>query len=135
MLRDWLGADGPPVEFLKFGIDETFYRLDPDRPERLKVVSVGGDRDRDPATLFAALDLVLRARPEVECVVQPASALPPPPGVTKIDFIPHAQARDLYASASVVAIATRPNLHASGMTVGLEAMAVGRPVVAYATRA
>jgi glycosyltransferase involved in cell wall biosynthesis len=133
VLRDWLGADGPPVEFLKFGIDETFYRLVPDVPDRPKVVSIGGDRDRDPATLFAALDLVLRARPEVECVVQSTSPLAPPPGVTKIDFIPHAQARDLYASASLVAVATRPNLHASGMTVGLEAMAVGRPVVACAT--
>jgi glycosyltransferase involved in cell wall biosynthesis len=133
VLEEWLGEDGPPVHFLKFGIDETFYRFRPDMPQRPKVVSLGGDRDRDPATLFAALELVLRELPDVECVVQSKAVAPPPPGVTKIDFIPHAQARDLYASASVVALATRPNLHVSGMTVGLEAMAVGRPVVACAT--
>lgn len=133
VLRDWLGADGPSVHFLRFGIDEDFYRFAPTYPSRPKVVSVGGDRDRDPATLFAALELVLDARPDVECVVQSKTQEPPPPGVTKLDFIAHAQARDLYASASVVAIATRPNLHVSGMTVALEAMAVGRPVVACAT--
>jgi glycosyltransferase involved in cell wall biosynthesis len=35
----------------------------------------------------------------------------------------------MYAHASVVAVATRPNLHVSGLTVSLEAMATGRPVV------
>jgi glycosyltransferase involved in cell wall biosynthesis len=37
--------------------------------------------------------------------------------------------RTLYGRAQVVAVATRPNLHASGLTVTLEAMACGRPVV------
>jgi glycosyltransferase involved in cell wall biosynthesis len=132
-VRDWLGADAPPVSFLGFGIDERFYRFAPEYPERPRVVSLGGDRDRDPATLFAALELVLRERPEVECVVGTTSTLPAPDGVRTVDFVPHARAVDLYASASVVALATRPNLHASGMTVGLEAMSVGRPVVACAT--
>ena len=35
----------------------------------------------------------------------------------------------LYARASVVAVATRPNLHMSGLTVSLESMATARPVV------
>ncbi|WP_206330515.1 glycosyltransferase family 4 protein [Modestobacter sp. KNN46-3] len=132
-VRDWIGADGPPVHFLPFGIDEQFYRSDAPPPAVPRVVSVGGDRDRDPATLFAALELVRRSRPDVECIVQSRSTLTPPAGVRKVDFIPHAQARDLYASASLVAVATRPNLHASGMTVALEGMSVGRPVVACAT--
>ncbi len=38
--------------------------------------------------------------------------------------------RDLYARGSVVAIATVPNNHGSGMSVALEAMSSGRPVVA-----
>ncbi|WP_116449785.1 glycosyltransferase family 4 protein [Blastococcus litoris] len=132
-VRAWLGPGGPPVSFLQFGVDERFYRFAPEYPERPKVVSLGGDRDRDPATLFAALDLVLRERPDVECVVGTTSTLPAPRGVRTVEFVPHAQAVDLYASASVVALATRPNLHASGMTVGLEAMSVGRPVVACST--
>ena len=41
----------------------------------------------------------------------------------------HRELRDLYGRAAVVAIATRPNLHVSGMTVLLESMATARPVV------
>ncbi|GAB3911571.1 glycosyltransferase [Kibdelosporangium lantanae] len=35
----------------------------------------------------------------------------------------------MYGRGSVVAVATTPNVHASGLTVTLEAMACGRPVV------
>jgi glycosyltransferase involved in cell wall biosynthesis len=131
-VRAWLGSDAPPVHHLPFGIDEEFYAF-AEYPGRPRVVSIGGDRDRDPATLFAALELVRRSRPDVECIVQSKSPLPAPAGVQKIDSVPHAEARAMYASASVVAVATRHNLHASGMTVALEAMSVGRPVVACAT--
>jgi glycosyltransferase involved in cell wall biosynthesis len=93
------------------------------------VLSVGGDRDRDPATLFAALERVHAERPDVELVVQTASDLAPPAGVTTVPHVSHRELADLYARASVVAVATRDNLHASGMTVSLEAMATGRPVV------
>ncbi|WP_345712685.1 glycosyltransferase family 4 protein [Kineococcus glutinatus] len=127
-LREQLGTGGPPVSFVRFGVDPDFYRYR-DHPGRPVVVSVGGDRDRDAATLFAALAEVVRARPDAEVVVQTTSALRPPPGVRTERYLTHLQLRDLYARASVVAIATRPNLHVSGMTVSLEAMATGRPVV------
>ena len=39
----------------------------------------------------------------------------------------------LDARASVVAVAARHNLHVSGMTVSLESMATGRPVVVTGT--
>jgi glycosyltransferase involved in cell wall biosynthesis len=133
VLREWLGDDAPPVHFVRFGIDPDFYRFVPCLPDRPRVVSVGGDRDRDPATLYPALELVRAERPDVECVVQSTSDLPAPAGVTVTPFIPHAQTRELYASASVVAVATKPNLHVSGMTVAMEAMSVGRPVVASRT--
>ena len=35
----------------------------------------------------------------------------------------------MYGRATLVAVLTRPNVHASGLTVTLEAMASGRPVV------
>ena len=41
--------------------------------------------------------------------------------------------RATYARVSVVVVTTRPNLHGSGMTVALEAMACGLPVIATAT--
>ena len=134
IIADWLGAGCPPVHYLQFGVDVDFYRPGPypvDGPPL--VVSVGGDRDRDPATLFAALALVRSARADVTCVVQSRSELPVPDGVTKIEHLPHAQVRDLLARASVTALATRENWHASGMTVALESQSCGRPVVACAT--
>lgn len=131
-VRDWLGRDCPPVHFLRFGVDPDFYAEQP-LPEQPHVVSVGGDRDRDPETLFAALELVRRARPDVRVTVQSRSDVTPPAGVHKVERLPHVEVARLLASATVVALATRPNLHASGMTVGLEAQSVGRPVVACDT--
>jgi glycosyltransferase involved in cell wall biosynthesis len=131
-VREWLGPNCPPVHFLRFGVDPDFYTPRP-YPERPHVVSAGGDRDRDVETLFAALQIVRERRPDVECTVQSTSTIQPPAGVRKIAHIPHLGMSELIGSASVVAIATRPNLHASGMTVGLEALSVGRPVVACAT--
>jgi hypothetical protein len=132
LVRDWLGAAGPPVHFLPFGVDPDFYRESafPDQP---LVASVGGDRDRDPATLFAALEQVIAARPDVSCVVQSKTELPAPAGVSKVARLPHDEVRALFARAQVVALATRPNVHVSGMTVALEAMSAARPVVATET--
>lgn len=131
-VRSWLGNDCPPVHFLRFGIDTDFYAFQP-YPEEQHVVSVGGDRDRDAETLFSALEVVKSHRPDVRCTVQSSSDLEPPAGVTKVARLTHVEVRDLLASATVVAVATKPNLHASGITVGLEAQSVGRPVVACST--
>lgn len=127
-LADFLGPGAPPVHYVRFGVDHDFFRPAP-YPERPLVVSVGGDRDRDPETMLRAMATVRRARPDVDIVVQSKTTLAPPAGVTVIPYLTHVELRDLYARASVVVLATRPNLHVSGMTVGLEAMATGRPLV------
>lgn len=123
-----LGRACPPVHFLPFGIDVDFYTSAP-LPERPLVLSAGGDRDRDIPTLFRALAEVKASRPDVDVVVQTASDIPAPAGVTKVPRLSHVELRDLYSRASVIAIATHRNAHASGMTVALEAMSTGRPVV------
>lgn len=127
-LRRVLGGGGPRVFPIPFGIDSDFFGAQPS-PTRQRIVSVGNDRDRDPRTLYAALARVLAVRPDTEVVVQTASALVPPEGVRVVRHMPHAELRDLYTTASVVVIPTRPNLHASGMTVALESLATARPVV------
>jgi Glycosyl transferases group 1 len=127
-LRTFLGPDGPAVKFFRFGVDPDFFSAQP-YPERPLLVSVGGDRDRDPRTLFAALERVRALRPELDIVVQSSADISPPAGVTKIPHVSHVELRQLYARASVIAVATRPNLHVSGLTVSLESMATGRPVV------
>jgi hypothetical protein len=131
-LRELLGSGGPRVSMVPFGVDAEFFVPAP-YPARPLVLSVGGDRDRDTQTLFTALAEVKRAHPDVEVVVQTSATLSPPPGITTLPRVSHAELRALYARASVVTIATRPNLHVSGMTVSLEAMATARPVVITGT--
>jgi glycosyltransferase involved in cell wall biosynthesis len=127
-LEHVLGNRGPRVFPIPFGIDSDFFGAQPS-PTQPRIVSVGNDRDRDPATLYAGLARVLAARPGTEVVVQTASELAPPEGVRVVRHMPHAELRDLYATASIVVVPTRSNLHASGMTVALESLATGRPVV------
>ena len=127
-VRDWLGSACPPVHFLRFGVDTDFYRpAEGDRPPH--VVSVGGDRDRDPETLFAALRTVHEQRPDVRLTVQTKASATAPDFMQVFDRLPHVEVARLMRTATVATIATRPNLHASGMTVGLEAQASGVPVV------
>lgn len=127
-LKALLGAGAPPIAFVRFGVDERFFSQTA-YPAAPMVLSVGGDRDRDTATLFAALRRVHHARPEARLVVQTRSKLEPPEGVEVVRHLPHAALAELYRAAGVVTVATRENLHVSGMTVSLEAMATGRPVV------
>lgn len=128
ILEKWLGARRPKIAFLPFGIDYNFFSYSP-YPERPRILSIGSDRDRDHETLLKAMTLVHEARPQVEIVVQSNSERATPSAIRRIDKVGHAALRDLYASASITVVATRPNVHVSGMTVALESLAVGRPVV------
>lgn len=130
-LESHLGR-GTRVDFLSFGIDLNFFPY-AEQPAGLRVLSLGVDRDRDPRTLFEALEIVHKAMPSAEIMVQTDSNATLPQGVTKFSRIPHHALRKLYAASNVVLIPTKQNLHASGMTVALEAAATGRPVVVSAT--
>lgn len=127
-LRQLIGSACPPLHFIRFGIDTEFYAPVP-YPERPLILSAGGDRDRDLSTLFAALAIVHKRFPDAEILVQGRAQLSAPAGVTMYESMPHTQLRDLYGRMSVMVLATRPNLHVSGMTVALEAMATGRPCI------
>ncbi|MGM7679298.1 glycosyltransferase family 4 protein [Microbacterium sp. A94] len=131
-LRELLAGARPRVHAIPFGIDSEFFAPSP-YPDAPRILSVGNDRDRDPETLYAACEKVIDAIPTVEIIVQSRSTLTPPNGVRLIRQMSHVELRELYASASLVAIATRPNLHGSGMTVALEALSTGRPVVCSGT--
>lgn len=132
VLEEWLGDDAPPITFVRFGIDEKFFSAWP-YPQKPLVLSVGRDRDRDSKTLLESLEEVKRVRPDVEVAVQSMSSAPVPPGVRALPMMPHTELRKYYRAASVVAVATRPNVHVSGMTVALESMATARPVVVTGT--
>lgn len=129
-LRRWLGAKAPPVHVVSFGVDTEFYAPRP-YPRLPMVLSVGNDRDRDLVTTVTALQAVRRARPDSRCVLVSARypSHPVPEEVELWVGLTHVQVAELLGRASVVALATRPNLHVSGLTVMLEAMSTGRPVV------
>jgi glycosyltransferase involved in cell wall biosynthesis len=109
------------AQHVPLGIDTDFFRP-AEGAEPGLVVSAGNDRHRDHDLLVRAVRRVPDARLEI------ATRLPVDPAVAR-PGLNEGQVRGLYARASVVAIATTPNVHASGLTVTLEAMASGRPVV------
>ncbi|MBY6709511.1 glycosyltransferase family 4 protein [Rhodococcus sp. BP-241] len=125
-----MASDVLPVRYINFGIDKDFFTYSPYDDTDI-ILSLGNDIDRDYVTLFRAFDSVVRSRPTARLIVQGHT-----PDMEfndrRIEFLPkmsHLEVRELYSRAAVVAVATRDNCHGSGMTVCLEAMASGRPVV------
>jgi glycosyltransferase involved in cell wall biosynthesis len=117
--QDW-GAR--TAQHVPLGIDVDFFQPGPGMRPGL-VVSAGNDRHRDH-------DLLVRAVRKVPgCRLEIATRLPVGDPTVIRTGLNHHQIRGLYERANVVAIATTPNIHASGLTVTLEAMACGRPVV------
>lgn len=132
------GWDLPPerVHEITLGIDERFYRLQP-WPVNIGtpavVASAGDDRLRDHATLIAAMRQ-LRSD-GVDAVLELATTspveLPGELGTLHARRMGGAM-RQVYQRSTVVAVALVPNKVGSGLTVVLEAMASGRPVVVTA---
>jgi len=132
-----LGVPRGRVHVLPFGVDADFFApmdsaVDPDL-----VVSVGNDRHRDWPTVFDAFAEVRRTRPATRLVVVSKTVSPAlqakaaqDPSVQIIDRLDHRPLRELVASAAACLVLTNRNLHASGITAALEALALGRPVVA-----
>jgi len=126
--REWLGRNCPPISFIPFGINPSYFAPHV-MPIRHRVLSIGNDRDRDLATLFGAIEIIRRARPETEFLIQSPQNVKPPAGVRLLPRLTFSQLRDAYASSTLLLTATKHNLHVSGMTAALEAAATGRPVV------
>lgn len=130
-LHEWFGSRSS-IHHVLFGVDTEFFR-EQQPPTDPLVLSVGGDRDRDVATTLEALSIVKRQHPRARLVVQSRIAKAAPEGVELVASLNHQELREMYRQATVVAIATRENMHVSGMTVTLEAAATGRPTVATYT--
>ncbi|WP_083615095.1 glycosyltransferase [Paraburkholderia sp. SOS3] len=94
----------------------------------LRVAAIGNDRDRDWGTLIEAFGN--DARYEVKLATRrriPASLHAPNVEIASASGI--AKQRDLYAWADVIVVPLRHNSHVSGLTVTLEAAAVGKPMI------
>ena len=118
----------PPM-LIDWSVDEEFYRPT-DTRQGSYILAVGEDFSRDFPTLVAACadiecDIVLKTRHQVE--------IPPSmkPRVRMIsDRLSGIELRELYANARVVAVPLSPTDNPGGISTILEAMAMGRPIVA-----
>lgn len=122
-----------PISWLKFGIDTDYFsrKVEEKRP---LVIAVGNDRDRDLDALAQVVASIQRHAPHATTIIQ--SQKPVPIGGPRVSVrtqIPPHELRDLYACASVNLVLTRHNLHVSGMTTTLEALASGTPTIALNT--
>jgi glycosyltransferase involved in cell wall biosynthesis len=128
LVRDW-GVDRGRLHLLHFGIDAEFWHSDGDAEPDL-VLGAGSDRHRDHQLLVEAMRRLRSRRPSVrlELVTQHAVEVPAQLGQRHASLT-HPEMRGAYSRASVVALALKPNLHLSGLSVLLEAMACARPVV------
>ncbi|WP_217994530.1 glycosyltransferase family 4 protein [Mobilicoccus pelagius] len=124
------GVPAEKIHFVTLGIDDEHFAPAEQPPIRQRVFSVGDDRMRDYSTLVGALHRVHEQRPGLTAEV--ATTLP----VELPQKWAHIHRRRMdqevkgcYQRAEVVALALRPTRQGSGLTVILEAMASGRPVV------
>jgi glycosyltransferase involved in cell wall biosynthesis len=116
------------------GIDADFWYSERETPEPGLVLSVGNDRHRDHGFLIGAIRRLNKSLPasRLELVTHHPVVVPAELGM-RHKSVSHTELRRLYGRAAVVAVALRPNLHISGATVILEAMACERAVVVTAT--
>ncbi|CAE6703247.1 glycosyltransferase [Paraburkholderia nemoris] len=94
----------------------------------IRIAAIGNDRDRDWETLIKAFGN--DARYTVKLATRrriPASLRAPNVAIALFSGIK--KQHELYDWADVIVVPLRPNSHASGITVMLEAAAVGKPMV------
>jgi glycosyltransferase involved in cell wall biosynthesis len=135
-LRRFIGAGGPPVTFVPFGVDVHAFRPAPEVIPDLDVLSVGADPRRD----FELLLRIASRRPErsFHIVAGPehARALRDVPGNVMVETdLSLEEVRDRLARAQVVALPVRDNSYSGGTTLLLQAMAMAKPVVVSRTAA
>lgn len=133
VLARW-GVPDARRHFVPMGVDPEFWGSSDAQPEPWLVVGGGNDRHRDHALLVRALSRLRERRRSVRLELASHHPVVAPADLgTRHPHLDHCAMRSLYGRASVVVVAVRHNLHLSGLTTILEAMACGRPVVATAT--
>lgn len=143
-LREIVGPGGPAISFIPFGVDAEYFSrpaaLGPAKspllhgiPEGADIImSTGNDYRRDYATLLEAFEMIpsrpYQPQPHLVIATTRHEVRSDNPRV-HIGGMSTDELRDSLARANVFAVASRPNLHVSGITATLEAMSMGLPVV------
>ncbi|WP_176080207.1 glycosyltransferase [Paraburkholderia tropica] len=94
----------------------------------VRIAGIGNDRDRDWTTLAAALGNDARYHVRIATRRRiPAEVRAPNVEVVRVSGLQQQHA--LYEWADIIVVPLRPNTHASGITVMLEAAALGKPMI------
>ncbi|MGE5597681.1 MAG: glycosyltransferase family 4 protein [Hyphomicrobiales bacterium] len=136
--RRWLGRRWR-IQLLPYQVDTDYWRRTEPAPaaDPPLVVAVGSE-NRDYDTLVRAVDglplrVVIAAGSHWARSVAGTATLP-----TNVDYrsdpLPFAELRELYARAALVVVPVHDVANQSGVTVILEAMSMGLPVVVTASR-
>ena len=129
VLRSRWGVKEARLRHVLFGVDKGFWRCEGE-PEPFRLLVVGNDRHRDHATALQAARIAQATVPELRVHLVTTQGVAVPVGLgRRSEYLSHRELRCEYEAAQVCAIALRPNLHCSGITAALEAMACARPVV------
>jgi len=135
-LRAWLGAEGPGVLHVPFGVDTAYFRPDPARRPEVDVVSMGMDPRRD----FGLLLELARRQPlwsfRVVASRGHAEVLASPPANVQVELdVPFPAVRDRLHAGRVIVLPVDENSYSGATTTLLQAMACARPVVVSKTAA
>lgn len=98
-------------------------------PSRGAYAFAAGRTGRDWRTLAAALH-GLDVEMKIVCTRADASTIDFPANATVLTDVPYAMYRRLLEDAAIVVIPLEPHVYSSGQVVILEAMALGKPVIA-----
>jgi glycosyltransferase involved in cell wall biosynthesis len=132
-----IGVARERLRHIPMGISAEFYYPTETAQVPSQIFCVGHDRHRDYVTLMDAVGRVQQMPglddAHLELVTPDPVVLPAHLGRLTTTYVPATDLRERYARSQVVAIALKPNLHVSGMTAILEAMACERPVVVART--
>ncbi|WP_321795363.1 glycosyltransferase [Caballeronia sp. J97] len=129
LVREYFGRDATQVFY---GLNTRDFALNepqawnPHAP--LRIGAIGNDRDRDWTTLATAFRNDERYEVRIATRRRVSASLRAP----NVDVAPAIglnAARELYDWADVMVVPLRANTHASGLTVLLESVALGKPVI------
>lgn len=146
LLTSSFGVPAERVTFVPYAIDVEYFSEDrvslpmhaAAQKSTPKIFSAGEIRGRDYATLLDSVS----SMPQVEVEIAASGtwfarekddtfkAAELPPNVTIAGRMPHSEMREKYAEATCVVIPVLDQVFSAGVTVALEAMAMGKPIVA-----
>lgn len=136
-----LGVAPEKLHVIRYSRDEKFFDIQPEVEQRPGfVLSLGESRSRDYKTLFQAvdglpLDMLVAASGHWYAREKRRNVnFELPSNVTVTERLPIAHLRRLYAQSQFVILPVYDSIYSAGATSSLEAMAMGRPVIATRSR-